>query len=252
MLVIARRASDKFCFPNLGISVEVLRIKGKTVRLGIDAPDDVKVLRHELATGVQSSMTPAEKKWRELSHELRNRVNTTALALHLMQMHLEAGRVGDAENTLQKALSEFRMLDEKLGAANSQAAADADQPCRVLLVEDDANERELLSGILQMNGFAVDTADDGLAAMCYLNKHERPDVVLMDMRMPRLDGPKTVSAIRGTPNYSDVKLFAVSATDPSEFGVRLGPKGIDRWFAKPLNPNSFVVELNRELTTELN
>lgn len=254
MLVLSRRASDKICFPNLGISVEVLRINGNTVRLGIDAPDDVKVLRHELLNCWESEIgsTQTAGKWGELSHDLRNRLNTASLALHLMQKQIEAGLVNEAESTMQKALREFQALDKELGAAHSQSRAVAEGRRRVLLVEDDANERELLSGVLRMSGFTVDTADDGLAAMGYLNKHKLPDVVLMDMRMPRLDGPKTVSAIRSTPNYSGVKLFAVSATDPDVLGVRTGPQGIDRWFSKPLDPSSLVVELNREVTAELN
>lgn len=254
MLVLSRRASDKICFPNLGISVEVLRINGNTVRLGIDAPDDVKVLRHELVEGCESETCSAhiERKWGKLSHDMRNRLNTATLALHLMQKQIDAGLVSEAETNLQIALREFHAFDEELGTVNSQPSAHADVQRRALLVEDDANERELLSGILRMSGFTVDTARDGLSAMGYLNKHELPDVILMDMRMPRLDGPKTVTAIRRTPNYSGVKLFAVSATDPRELGVSTGPRGIDRWFSKPLNPSSLVVELNRELVMELN
>ena len=254
MLVLSRRAADKVCFPNLGISVEVLRINGNTVRLGIDAPDDVKVLRHELAACYESEGCSAsvESKWGKLSHDMRNRLNTAMLALHLMQKQIDAGLVSEAETNLQKALSEFQAFDAELGAANSQHPVEPSMQRRALLVEDDVNERELLAGILQMSGFTVETAHDGLAAMGYLNKHELPEVVLMDMRMPRLDGPKTVSAIRRTPDYSDVKLFAVSATDPRELGVSTGPRGIDRWFSKPLNPSSLVVELNREFAGELN
>lgn len=254
MLVLARRATDKVCFPNLGISIEVLRINGNTVRLGIDAPADVKVLRHELVERYELETCSAqlESDPGKFSHDLRNRINTATLALHLMQRQIDADQVTEAEKTLQKALRVFQDLDQNLGAANTQTRADSDARRRVLLVEDDANERELLSGILQMNGFTVDTADDGLAAMGYLSQHHLPDVVLMDMRMPRLDGPKTVSAIRRAPNYSGVKLFAVSATDPRELGVRTGPQGIDRWFSKPIDPSSLVVELNRVAPVELN
>ena len=49
MLVLSRREDDKIVFPNLGITVEVLRIAGRSVRLGVKAPSQVRVLRHELA-----------------------------------------------------------------------------------------------------------------------------------------------------------------------------------------------------------
>lgn len=49
MLVLSRNNRQKIVFPTLGISVEILQIKGKTVRVGIDAPVDVPVHRNEVA-----------------------------------------------------------------------------------------------------------------------------------------------------------------------------------------------------------
>lgn len=48
MLVLSRRCNETIVFPELGITVEVLRVKGNTVRLGIKAPDSVRILRGEL------------------------------------------------------------------------------------------------------------------------------------------------------------------------------------------------------------
>ena len=251
MLVLSRRANDKICFPDLGISVGVLRVNGNNVRLGIQAPKNVKVLRHELAEGFEAAVAAA-KTDAKLSHDMRNRLNTATLALHLTQQLLKMGRLEEAQTNLDKAFCEFQALDTELGNVPSQTKPDADEKRRVLVVEDDTNERELLTGILRMNGFTVDTAEDGVAAISYLNNHEMPDGVLMDMRMPRLDGPKTISAIRRTATYTNLKLFAVSATDPNELGVSTGAEGIDRWFSKPLNPTSLVDELNRELTAQWN
>ena len=117
------------------------------------------------------------------------------------------------------------------------------------MVEDDDNERELLAGYLRMSGFEVDTAADGLQAMVRLTEHA-PDVVLLDMRMPRFDGRKTVSAIRSNPDFRGLKLFAVSGCDPDEMNVTLGPNGVDRWFSKPLDPKTLVDALRDELQTE--
>lgn len=49
MLVLSRKSKESICFPGTGISIEVLEIKGSQVRLGIKAPDHVKILRGELA-----------------------------------------------------------------------------------------------------------------------------------------------------------------------------------------------------------
>ena len=49
MLVLTRRADQKIVFPSVGITVDVLRVKGNVVKIGIQAPPDVQVLRHEIA-----------------------------------------------------------------------------------------------------------------------------------------------------------------------------------------------------------
>ncbi len=250
MLVLSRGPTDKIVFPNLDITVEILRIDGNRVRVGIDAPKDVRVLRHEIA-GAQSGPS-SSKRGEKLSHDFRNRLNTANLALHLLQRQLEAGLAEQAESTLQKALRELDMLNETVGETNTKfksTLAPERPPCRALLVEDDANESELLAGYLRMSGFDVDRAMDGLQAMVYLSRHRSPDIVLLDMKMPRLDGPKTVSSIRQDPAYRGVKIFAVSGTPQIECGVSTGPEGVDRWFSKPINPQELVNEMNRDLAT---
>ena len=49
MLVLSRKQDQEVCLPGLGVSIKVLQIKGNTVRLGLDAPDDIHVLRGELS-----------------------------------------------------------------------------------------------------------------------------------------------------------------------------------------------------------
>lgn len=258
MLVLSRRENDKILFPNLGVTIEIVRIKGSTVRVGINAPRNVSVLRHEVAEASAASEPLLLENVNAAcpTHRLRNRLNTANLALHLLGRQLEAGLSDEAEKTLQKALSELEVLDQEFDPLKGRNESGQDakgrrSPWRALLVEDDENECELLAGYMRMRGFEVETAGDGLTALRYLSQNRRPDVVLLDMRMPRLDGPKTVSSIRRDPAYQGLKLFAVSGTDPSEVGVITGPEGIDRWFCKPLNPETLVREVNRELQPTL-
>lgn len=251
MLVLSRRQDDKIVFPNLGITVEILRIAGRSVRLGVVAPPNVRVLRHELADKLEQgpdepvvALPPAMS-----NHRLRNRLNKATVGLQLAQMQLELGRHDEADRTLEKVLSEFEDLESDLGdQASGVRSVECSVPRRALLVEDDANEGELLAGYLRLSGFCVDTASDGCDALDYLAEHSQPDVVLLDMQMPRCDGPTTISAIRDNPKFRELKVFAVSGKVPTEMGVAIGPGGVDRWFRKPLNPKSLVAELNRDLT----
>lgn len=110
-------------------------------------------------------------------------------------------------------------------------------------MEDDGNERELLAGVLGMNGCecataAADGDGDGDEALDYLATHARPDVVLLDMPMPRCDGPTELRAIRSNPMTAGLKVIAVSGSSPQEMGVAVSPRGVDVWFTKPRNPRS--------------
>jgi len=252
MLVLSRRPNDKVVFPHLGITVEILRVTGNSVRVGIDAPPDVAVVRNEIMEQGKLFPRPEVAEAKGISvHRLRNKLNKASLALYVMQRQLEAGKTAEAEENLNKALTEFEALDQEIGNYEQQRAAAraASGERSALLVEDDDNEAALLAEYLRMSGFRVDTSPDGCEALNYLATH-RPDVVLLDMHMPRCDGPTTISAIRRNPQLSGVKVFAVSGSSPNQANVPIGPAGVDRWFSKPLNPRMLVAELNRDLVPD--
>lgn len=251
MLILSRKANQKILFPQLGIAVQVMRVDGNTVRVGVEAPDDVQVLRDEVAARME--LGDAVERSRLLRHQLRNRLNAAHLALHLTQQQLAAGQEEQADRSLQRALEEFNALD-KLMAAQSAAAgpiaaakATSVRPVlRALVVEDNPHECELLAAFLRLNGYAVDTVRDGEEALNYLAEKSRPDVVLLDMQMPRLDGPQTIAAIRGNPSFRGLKVMAVSGGDRA---LQTRAQGIDRWFSKPLNPTRFLADLQQEISS---
>jgi len=235
MLVLSRRPNEKIVFPTLGITVEVCSINRNVVRVGIAAPPDVPILRKELAN--EEARHP-DTTLAKLPHRTRNRLHTASLAVHLAQKQLQAGLDDEADATLAEALREFSALDQEMTAEK------ATREIRALLVEDNCNESALLAEFLRLHGIKVETACDGQDALDYLRSHERPDVILLDMRMPRCDGPTTIAAIRQNAAYDGLKVFAVSGTDPEECAADLGARGVDRWFTKPVNPNTLVQEMN--------
>jgi carbon storage regulator CsrA len=260
MLVLSRGHNDKVIFPTLGISIEILRVGGNKVRLGIEAPEEIPVHRHEVCQRIQASGAadgiikfPSGKKSHlaKFNHHTRNRLNAAALGLHVLHRKLESGDVSDAEATIFNIFKELKGIESLLdGPGERTVESNVPAHHRALIVEDDDNERELLAGYLRMSGFEVDTAADGLQAMVRLAEHA-PDVVLLDMRMPRFDGRQTVSAIRSNPEFSGLKLFAVSGSEPDDMNVTLGPNGVDRWFSKPLDPKRLIDALRDELTDRI-
>lgn len=254
MLVLSRGRNDKVVFPTLGITVEILRVEGRNVRLGIDAPKAVPILREEIAGQLEQGDTAeSQPESGGLTHMMRNRLQKTTLALRMLQRMLDAGNVQDAEPTIFKIFTELKEIEEDLGKHRTrrEVMANSRSGRRALVVEDDANERELLAGYLRLSGFDVDTAIDGLQAMVHLAKNDRPDVVLLDMKMPRFDGTKTVSAIRQNPDHRNLKIFAVTGTDPVDAAVNVGPDGVNRWFSKPVDPEQLVQAMQLDLSEEL-
>src|SRR5579884_226453 len=198
MLVLSRRAEERIVFPDLGISLHLLRIKGNVVRLGVEAPDTVRVLRDELSPRPPKAAPPG------------NLLDDLAAAVRLFAEQRDRGRHAEADATLARVLRLLARMERPV-----QAPAPP-RPVRTLVVEDDANQRALLAGLLRVKGCDCDTAADGHDALSYLKSNERPDVVLLDMIMPGLDGPQTLAAIRAEPRLAGLKVFAVSGTSPDE------------------------------------
>ena len=246
MLVVSRKEREKIVFPSIGATIELLLLKGNVARIGIDAPRDVQILRGELVDENTPQYDPeAAKAAKEHEHKLRNELNIAALGLGLLRKQLQAGQGDAAEQTLEMLIHKVSNLREARSTKNSSNLAE--HAPRALLVEDDENERFLLAGFLRSNGFEVDSAGDGAEALTYLAASDKPDLILLDMLMPRCDGPTTVRTIRRNPHFDGLKIFAVSGTAPAELGVELGPHGIDRWFQKPIDPERLVGELQTAL-----
>src|SRR3954449_5091036 len=116
MLVLSRKENEKVLFPNLGIALQILRVAGGKVRLGIEAPGDVAVVRHEIASEDQLAefAERLKRSAKDGSHEVRNRLHTTLLGLSLVQKQLARNLLADAEETLDQLIASMKGLDSAL------------------------------------------------------------------------------------------------------------------------------------------
>ncbi|WSJ43539.1 response regulator [Streptomyces sp. NBC_01317] len=116
---------------------------------------------------------------------------------------------------------------------------------RVLVVDDNRVIRQLIRVNLELEGFEVVTAADG--AECLEVVHEvRPDVITLDVVMPRLDGLRTAARLRADPRTSRLPLAIVSACTQYEVEAGL-TAGVDAFLAKPFEPAD-LIQLVRRLT----
>jgi CheY-like chemotaxis protein len=97
----------------------------------------------------------------------------------------------------------------------------------VLIVEDSAETRSVLRMILDMRGYETVIAEDGLDALAYLRSGGRPSVVVLDVRMPNMDGMTFQRALRDDPRWASIPVVIFSAFPPQETGGALAivPKG---------------------------
>jgi carbon storage regulator CsrA len=238
MLVLSRRQGQKVVFPSLGIAIEVLRSRGSVTRLGIEAPQHVPIVRDEVPTkmganGELPSSAPHSLEDRERRHEIRNRLNDLMLKLQLLQCQLERGMPENADPQLAEVISGLTELERSTTVGSVEST-----PPRVLVVEDQANERELLATCLRLGGIEVATAGNGRDAIDYLHDNELPDLVLLDMLMPEMDGPTFLKSVRDDIRLHNLRVFAISGHSPSEFDANANR--LDGWFSKPVRIDSLL------------
>ncbi|QFR95722.1 response regulator [Streptomyces tsukubensis] len=109
---------------------------------------------------------------------------------------------------------------------------------RVLVVDDNKVIRQLIRVNLELEGFEVVTAKDGVECLDIV--HEvRPDVITLDVVMPRLDGLGAAARLRADPLTRDVPLAVISACTQSEVDSGVAA-GVDVFLAKPFEPEELV------------
>jgi len=109
---------------------------------------------------------------------------------------------------------------------------------KVLLVEDNQDNRNLMRFLLERNGYQVVTANNGKEALVVV-REQQPDVILMDLSMPEMNGWDAAAAMKADPSLAGIPIIAVTAhTLPGDRRRILGA-GFDHYISKPLNVNMF-------------
>ena len=104
----------------------------------------------------------------------------------------------------------------------------------VLVVEDYDEVRFMISMALRMNGYQVIEATDGLEAV-EVARRERPDIILMDLNLPVLDGLAATCRIREQPEMRDVPIVAITAYGTPDYRLKALAAGCNRFMTKPLD-----------------
>jgi CheY-like chemotaxis protein len=109
-----------------------------------------------------------------------------------------------------------------------------EQVITVLLVEDTEDNRQMMSRLLEMSGYRVVEATNGLEAVKVANQI-RPAIILMDLSLPFIDGLAATRQIRSLPGFSKVPIIAVSAHDSADFHNEALEAGCNAYITKPID-----------------
>ncbi len=124
------------------------------------------------------------------------------------------------------------------------AAPSLDGRRKVLIVDDEANVRELLRQELTIDGYVVSEAQDGREALAKI-KNDRPDLIILDIMMPELSGFDVAAVLKNDPQTLNIPIIILSVMHDHERGYRVG---VDRYFTKPVDADVLMNEVSGLLT----
>lgn len=117
---------------------------------------------------------------------------------------------------------------------------------RILVIEDDPSVRTLLAKSLEARGFDVDTAGDGLEGLTRVEER-RPDLIIVDIMMPRLDGMTFVKAIKGHSETRPIPvIFLTAKSDPRSTidGINVGARF---YISKPFQIDELMAKVDKAM-----
>ncbi len=114
---------------------------------------------------------------------------------------------------------------------------------KILVVEDNQFNLELIVEILQVRNYEVFTAATGMEAI-ELTKKEMPDLILMDLQLPVMDGYEATRRIKGNPQFKDIPVIALTSCAMKEEKEKILEAGCDGYIAKPIDTRKIVDQIS--------
>lgn len=119
----------------------------------------------------------------------------------------------------------------------------------ILVVEDDVRNRKLMSDLLGVSGYTVIEAPNGKVAVDLL-RDQRPDLILMDMQMPIMDGYMATQQIKADAATRTIPIWALTSYAMPGDEEEIRAVGCDAYITKPINTRDFLQRLARHFGKE--
>ena len=155
-----------------------------------------------------------------------------------------AGPAAEAAAASEPLTAGFELLEE---AAPSRHSGPHGQPARkVLLVDDEDSLRKVVKDLLERDGYDVSEARDGVQALDQVDR-VGPDIIVLDLNMPGLDGYGVLSHLRSRPATADIPVIVLTAKGDEDNEVRVFELGADDFLTKPFRARALSARLEAVL-----
>jgi len=112
----------------------------------------------------------------------------------------------------------------------------------VMVVDDSITVRRVTERLLERNGMRVITAKDGVDAVSLLREH-RPDIMLLDIEMPRMDGFEVANHVRNDPRLQQIPIVMITSRVGQKHRARAMETGVDDYLGKPYQENQLLATI---------
>jgi two-component system cell cycle response regulator DivK len=117
---------------------------------------------------------------------------------------------------------------------------------RILMIEDSEDNRQIIRDLMESVGYDLIEAEDGAAGVAMATEH-RPDLILMDIQLPVMDGYEACRRIKADPELRHIPIIAVTSYALSGDETKTKAAGCDAYVAKPFSPRQLLAKMNEFL-----
>ena len=143
-------------------------------------------------------------------------------------------------------IADLAMDMELLNDVSKDGAVAGDRGICVLLVDDEDDLRRVMRDLLEREGFSVQEARDGVQALDEVDRHA-PDIIVLDLNLPGLDGYGVLSHIRSRPATREIPVVVLTAKGDEENEVKVFELGADDFLSKPFRARALAARLEAVL-----
>jgi two-component system, cell cycle response regulator DivK len=118
---------------------------------------------------------------------------------------------------------------------------------RILVVEDQEDNRQILRDLLGSAGYDLIEAENGEEALAAVSKH-RPDLILMDIQLPIMDGYEATRRLKSDPEFKTIPIIVVTSYALSGDEGKAREAGCDAYVTKPYSPRLLLTKINEFLS----